>query len=433
MRLLKTLCITLSGVMIAAVPVAEARQIKPATVPLLPVWAVALAHAICRAAKSSPTDLAALISNAGFNLVTVEPLADSDAAIGLRALIEGGGEISATVRLPGSPAQRTRVIHKPPPGTTGNELLVQCAPSCAIDLARLVERDGYGRPVRLVSYKDDPPTPAGVEDLNPPVPSGADPGGIAVAAIDTGIAYTLPQFAGRLARDAEGRILGHDFHDDDDRPFDLDPSRPAVFPIRHGTAVASILLREAPDARLVPLRYPAGAPEKFGDMVEHIAAGPARIVAMPLGGARRDEWEPFADAARRHPEILFVVSAGNDGRDIDASPIYPAAFGLGNVLVVTSTDAFGRLAAESNWGARTVDIAVPGERIDVVDHRGAAGKASGSSYAVPRVAALAARMKSRNPELDAAAIKSAILGLAVPLGDASRPVAAGWIPNPAIE
>lgn len=401
--------------------------------PAFPVWIGHLAITACHSEHLSEQDLTSGIVAAGFTMAAIEPIAATDAASGLRLALDDGGEIRLMIRLPGTDKQRVRVTHSPAPGSRDADLFVQVAPGCSIDLARMVLRDGAGRPERLIGYEGNPLLAVTEEDLNPPVPPGIDPGGIAVASVDTGIAYTLPMIAGRLARDARGRILGHDFADGDDRPFDLDPSRPAVFPVRHGTAVASILMREAPEARLVPLRYPAGAHERFADMVEHIAAGPARIVAMALGGARREEWEPFETAARRHREILFVVSAGNDGRDIDAEPVYPAAFDLDNVLVVTSTDAFGRLPPESNWGASSVDIAVPGERIDVVDHRGAAGKASGTSYAVPRIAALAARMMARHPGRDTQAIKAAIVALAVPLEDRSRPVAAGWIPNPAIE
>ena len=41
---------------------------------------------------------------------------------------------------------------------------------------------------------------------------------------------------------------------------------------------------------------------------------------------------------------------------------------------------------------------VPAEQVEVTDFRGARGTASGSSYAVPRVAALAARLKAANPD-----------------------------------
>ena len=79
-----------------------------------------------------------------------------------------------------------------------------------------------------------------------------------------------------------------------------------------------------------------------------------------------------------------------------------------------------------------VDVMVPGERVAVIDHRGAKGKASGSSFAVPRIAALAARLLARNPDWRAAELKRAIVGRARP----SRfyetlPVRYGWIPDPA--
>ena len=239
--------------------------------------------------------------------------------------------------------------------------------------------------------------------------------------------------AARLARADTGEILGFDFHEDDRRPFDLDPSRPVYFPIRHGTAVASIILREAPEARLIPLRYPARKPERFVDIIDHIAAGPARIVAMSLGGSKKADWSALGAAIARHPDILFIVSAGNDGRDIDMTPVYPAGFHADNILTVTSTDSFGKLPRESNWGQTSVDIAVPGERIDVTDHRGARAKASGTSYAVPRVAALAARIADRNPGWKATRIKAAIVALTAPLAASRRQIRHGWIPNPAIE
>ena len=31
----------------------------------------------------------------------------------------------------------------------------------------------------------------------------------------------------------------------------------------------------------------------------------------------------FYDGAKKHPNILFVISAGNDGFDIDSNPVFP--------------------------------------------------------------------------------------------------------------
>ena len=271
------------------------------------------------------------------------------------------------------------------------------------------------------------------EPIGPPVPQGRDPGGVAVALIDSGIAYDLPEVSKRLARDKAGCLLGYDFQDNDRRPQDLVPGSRPERPRRHGTAVASIIVLEAPKARLAPFRYRTRDFAVFADVVAAIAKGPARIVNMPLGGYRAEDWRNFEAAARAHPELLFIISAGNDGRNIDEAPIYPAGFGLPNALVVTSTDDFGRYPAESNWGPQTVDLSVPGENRQVFDHRGVTGRASGTSYAVPRVTALAARLSAAHPDWSAAKLKSEILALAGPNpATRTKRTRHGWIANPAL-
>ncbi len=272
---------------------------------------------------------------------------------------------------------------------------------------------------------------AAAESIKPAVPPGIDPGGIAVAHIDTGVNYTLPDISRRLARKADGSIFGYDFADDDHQPFDLAPGRKGPSAIRHGTGVAAILLREAPQARLIPYRFKAGDPSVFAKIVEAIATSPARIAAMPLGGYHKKDWLAFRDAALAHPEILFVLSAGNEGWNLDERQVFPAAFGLENSIVVTSTDPFARIPADSNWGPGTVDISTPAERLKSITHEGAPVYVSGSSYAVPRIAALAARLKARNPDWTTAQLKSAILSYAGPSPADRTPVTKhGWIPDP---
>src|SRR5262249_49204303 len=61
---------------------------------------------------------------------------------------------------------------------------------------------------------------------------------------------------------------------------------------------------------------------------------------------------------------LFVAAAGNDGRNTDTSPLYPADFDLPNVISVGATDRTGKLASFSNFGVNSVDIAAPG--VDVL-------------------------------------------------------------------
>ncbi len=300
---------------------------------------------------------------------------------------------------------------------------------CQIFHGRRIRHDSSGRAVTLERLGRDLTPNGRPEALNPPVPTGRDPGGVTIALVDSGLNYTLPTFSGRLVRDADGRALGYDFWDLDDRPFDNDSAASPFFPRRHGTAVASVLLIEAPKARFLPYRYPRPDMGRMVDLVEAAAAAGALIVAMPMGSSNAADWTAFETAARSHPEMLFVVSAGNNGRDIDDQPIYPAVLGLENLLVVTSSDGEGRLAPGSNWGPRSVDVMVPAENLEVVDFIGAPKRGSGSSFAVPRVAALAARLLAAHPTWQAAELKVAILARARTAPDAAR-VAYGWIADP---
>ena len=392
-----------------------------------PTWAFDLARDVCRAKGAEAVRDA--LEAGGQPVSGTDIRLDTQRQSIVRFRLDGDRTIEVRKRQGGM----SRLIMTGGSRQPRADMMIQTGPACTITVARVVKFDRDGRPSDLMSFDGDPPQPRTPEPLNPPVPPGSDPGGEAVAVIDSGINYTLPGFAARLARNKSGEILGFDFHENDRRPFDLDPSRPLYFPIRHGTAVASIILREAPDARLIPVRYPARNPQGFAEIVKYIADGPARIVAMSLGGSKKAEWTALGEAIAGNPDILFVVSAGNDGRDVDKTPVYPASFDADNILTVTSTDSFGKLPAESNWGKSSVDIAVPGERIDVTDHRGARARASGTSYAVPRVAALAARIAAREPGWTVAEIKAAIVALTAPLPERGRAIRHGWIPNPAIE
>ena len=300
---------------------------------------------------------------------------------------------------------------------------------CTIRSGRAIRtEDGGWR--YLDQFEGDLRTLKWTETLQAPWPGGTDPGGVRVALVDSGLAYDLPLFRNRLARDGEGRPLGYDFWDLDPWPYDGDTSRGPFLPIRHGTAVASVLAWEAPDAALIPFRYPRPDMSRMGELVHRAAGAGARILAMPLGSRNPEDWREFEDALASH-DILAVVSAGNDGRDIDRDPVYPAASALENILVVTSADGFGRLARGSNRGRESVDVMLPAENVEIVDFRGASGTASGSSYAVPRLAALAARLLAREPGLSAARLKARILARATPSPyEREGVVAAGWIPDP---
>lgn len=221
--------------------------------------------------------------------------------------------------------------------------------------------------------------------------------------LDSGVNYLLPVINQALARDEAGRLIGYDFWDMDTRPFDSHPNA-ANRVQRHGTRTASLLVDEAPFVELVPYRYPRPDMSRMHDVIAHAAEHDVRIIGMPLGSNKAELWADFEIAAQSHPEILFIASAGNNGRDIDKMPVYPAALTLQNMLVVTSADDFVQPAQGVNWGRLSVDYLVPAEYRSVTKFDGSRSLVSGSSYAVARVAALAARYLRDDSSLNTEAL-----------------------------
>jgi len=317
--------------------------------------------------------------------------------------------------------------------------LIALASDCSQQAARLLEYSPQGQARYIVSLDTDL-QPLGEPDwLNPPLefydrPASPQPGDdmpVRVGMLDSGVNYRLPEINRRLARDDEGNLIGYDFWEMDDLPYDSHPVNSGFFVQRHGTRSASLLLREAPQIELVPYRYPRPDMSRMEALVRHASNHEVAILGMPLGSNRAEDWTSFARAARAHPQILFIASAGNDARDIDIEPVFPAVLDLDNLLVVSSADDFVQPAEGVNWGRKSVDYLLPAERRLALDYTGNEARVSGSSYAVSRMVALAARMKAAHREWTAAQLIAEFqrrYGASSP--DVSDWVARGYIADP---
>lgn len=235
---------------------------------------------------------------------------------------------------------------------------------------------------------------------------------VTVAVADTGVDLDHPDLSPNIAPG------GHDFVGNDEDPSDEQG---------HGTHVAGIIGALGNDGRgvtgvnwnvgLLPVRVlDASGRGTTATIAEgfRYAASRARIVNASLGGAVNDPALEAAIAA--YPETLFVVAAGNSGTSNDVLPSFPCAYPEPNVVCVAATDATDALAYFSNVGPATVDLAAPGVSILSTWRDGDYYSASGTSMAAPHVAGAAALVWSRNPALNAAQVKSALLGSVDPLG-----------------
>jgi hypothetical protein len=136
-----------------------------------------------------------------------------------------------------------------------------------------------------------------------------------------------------------------------------------------------------------------------------------------------------AIAGARARGTLTVVSAGNRG--VDAATQAPAS--CPGVVTVAATDADGTRASfgttsSSNYGA-VVEVAAPGAAIPSTHNAGTTvpgddriGSGSGTSFAAPHVAALAALLRASRPAAQPAAIQRAIEEAAAPFAPDASPL-----------
>ncbi|MET9832315.1 type VII secretion-associated serine protease mycosin [Streptomyces sp. NPDC006385] len=229
--------------------------------------------------------------------------------------------------------------------------------------------------------------------------------GVTVAVIDTGVDSSNPQLTAAVA--------GGKTYVDGPATEDIEG---------HGTRVAGIIAARplpgtgfvgiAPKAKILSYRY-TGGEEKQGDSgtmsaaIRDAVAKGADVINISSDTANKKDNGPLrrtvAEAVRQG--ALIIAAAGNDGADGNTGKTYPASYD--GVLAVAASDRNDERAFFSQSGD-FVDVAAPGVgMVSTVPESGQC-TADGTSFAAPYVAGVAALLKDKYPEWNAAQIATRI-------------------------
>lgn len=255
---------------------------------------------------------------------------------------------------------------------------------------------------------------------------------VVIAVIDTGVDYNHPDLrnniwtnSGEIAgngRDDDGNgfvddVRGWDFVNNDNNPMDDN---------QHGTHVAGILAAEGNNstgvagvnwkARIMPLKFMAangsGSTAAAIRAIQYAVANGAKVSNNSWGGGASSQALLDAISAANGRGHVFVAAAGNSGRSNDTTATYPANYNLPNIISVAASTATDGLATFSNFGARSVHVAAPGQGIFSTVPNGRYASLSGTSMAAPVVTGIVGLMIASNPGIGIAQIRTNIMSTA---------------------
>ena len=253
--------------------------------------------------------------------------------------------------------------------------------------------------------------------------------GVTVAVVDTGVAADSPQLSGRV-------LSGLDLTSPGGGPADNDC-------FGHGTFIAGIIGAApadgtsfhgvAPEVRILPIRVANSMDDGTARLLaEGIRAAVDRGADVVNISASTRAPEPSLLAAVEYAEqrdVVVVAAAANSaGQGVQVA--YPAA--LPTVVAVGAIDSTGTLAAFSQTGPH-LGLTAPGVEVVSVGPGGPGHwRGSGTSYAVPFVAGVAALVRAYRPELSAAQVRHRLLTTADHPAVALPDSGYGWgVVNPA--
>jgi hypothetical protein len=175
----------------------------------------------------------------------------------------------------------------------------------------------------------------------------------------------------------------------------------------HGTMVAGVVHLVAPTARIMPLKAFGPNGQGYTSDVLHalyyaVLKG-AKVVNMSFS---RTTSSPELKRAIDNATGKGLVAAASVGNNASSTLVYPAAYD--NVMGVASTTNDDRRSSFSNYGAKLVWVAAPGEGIITTYPWGSFAATAGTSFSAPFVSGTAALLVGMRSSVSNSQAASAI-------------------------
>ncbi|ASS77217.1 hypothetical protein CIG75_12615 [Tumebacillus algifaecis] len=231
---------------------------------------------------------------------------------------------------------------------------------------------------------------------------------VIIAVVDTGVDLNHPEFKGQLV---EGRnmLTGTNKPQDDNG---------------HGTHVAGVIAARTNNlegiagidwaGKIMPVKAMdadgSGSVLDIADGIIWAADHGADVINLSLGEYAGSDYLHDAIRYAYDKGAVVIAAMGNDGID---DPSYPAAYE--EVIAVAANDEQKETASFSNFGPHT-SVSAPGVAIPSTYPNNRYAALSGTSMASPHVAGVAALIRSINPALSPAEVRSIIQNTADDLG-----------------
>lgn len=194
----------------------------------------------------------------------------------------------------------------------------------------------------------------------------------------------------------------------------------------HGTHVAGIVvgtslnilgtISENSKMTIMPLKFldanGSGTTSNAIRAIYYAVNMGARVINNSWGGGGYSRALHEALTFAYSNRIFIASAAGNNGKNNDSTPMYPANYDVPSNISVAATTDYDFMASFSNYGARAVHIASPGVLILSTLPNNKTGTMSGTSMATPFIAGLAALAMREAPFLTGYQVKEIMMAKA---------------------